>query len=139
MWRALSAVSQDLGEQIYSNVLHYIDNVSNVDVCRVKSLKSMVQLLGSSYIVLDKVQFYPIEIQHLLDIFSVNRRYLLDNNFIKQSFIDDMLSTSPYCFDEQLSSQYSGLSTISSYLSTDTSAAANGNIGSSKPQYKLDN
>lgn len=90
IWQALSAASQSLGEEVYSNVLHYIDNVSNVDVCKVKSLMSMMKIVGIDYLVLDKISHYPIEIQKLIDILSINKRYLLDNAFIKQSFIDSL-------------------------------------------------
>ena len=62
LWRALSAITQDISETIYSNVLNYIDNVSNVDTCEIKSLRSMLEILGIDYLVIDKVQYYPIEI-----------------------------------------------------------------------------
>ena len=62
--------------------------MSNVDVCKVKALKSMMYLLGSDYNVLDKVGYYPIEIQNLIDILSISKKYLLSNKYIKQDFLD---------------------------------------------------
>ena len=75
----MSAIADDLGETIYSNVLHYIDNVSNVDVCKVRALRSMLSMVGTNYKVIDKIRFYPIEIQSIIDILSINKKYLLNN------------------------------------------------------------
>lgn len=49
VWRALSAIGQDVNSIVYSNVLNYVDAVANIDTCSVKSLKSMMKLVGSSY------------------------------------------------------------------------------------------
>ena len=62
IWEALSAVSEDLGQTLYNNVKNYINNVANVDTCKVRALKSMMSILGSDYKVLDKISYYPIEI-----------------------------------------------------------------------------
>ena len=35
IWRSLSAVAEQLGSTFYSNTLNFIDNVSNVDTCKV--------------------------------------------------------------------------------------------------------
>ena len=88
IWNALSAVSQDLGQALYENVRDYIDNVSNVDTCKVHALKSMMHIVGSEYNVLDKIGYYPIEIQNLIDILSISKKHLLSNKFIKQDFLD---------------------------------------------------
>ena len=129
IWQALSAASQSLGEEVYSNVLHYIDNISNVDVCKVKSLMSMLKLIDSNYLMLDKVQHYPIEVQKLIDILSINKRYLLDNTYIKQSFIDDMASSGAIS---------NVLSVYDTSCIVDISALANGNISSSLTRYVYD-
>jgi hypothetical protein len=42
IWNALSAIANDLGEVTFSNIRNYIDEVSNVDTCKVKSLNSML-------------------------------------------------------------------------------------------------
>jgi len=62
IWEALSAVAQQFGQTLYENVRDYIDNVSNVDTCKVRALKSMMSLVGCDYNVLDKIGYYPIEI-----------------------------------------------------------------------------
>lgn len=62
IWKALSAVSEELGQSLFSNVRHYIDNVSNIDTCKVKALKSMMKMASVNYMMLDKLSFYPVEI-----------------------------------------------------------------------------
>lgn len=37
-WTTLSAIGNDLSEEITENVTNYIDNVSNIDTCKVKAL-----------------------------------------------------------------------------------------------------
>lgn len=91
IWNALSAASEDVGQALYSNVRHYIDNVSNVDTCKIKSLRSMLTMVGLNYLVIDKVSYYPIEIQALIDLLSINKKNLLNNQFIKQDFINFLL------------------------------------------------
>lgn len=54
----------------------------------------MMQMVDVNYIVLDKIGYYPIEIQSLIDLMSINTKYLLDNKFIKQDFINAL------CADE---------------------------------------
>lgn len=88
IWKALSAVGTDLGQVFYENVLNYVDNVSNVDLCRVKALMSMMRMLDIDYQVIEKINYYPIEIQSLIDILSINKKYLFNNKFIKQDFIE---------------------------------------------------
>ena len=77
-----------MGQALYENVRDYIDNVSNVDTCKVHALKSMMHIVGSEYNVLDKIGYYPIEIQNLIDILSISKKHLLSNKFIKQDFLD---------------------------------------------------
>lgn len=35
IWRALSAVASDIGSELVANVLHFVDNVADVDTCKV--------------------------------------------------------------------------------------------------------
>jgi len=104
--------------------LNYIDNVSNIDLCRVKSLKSMMKMLDVDYQVLEKIDYYPIEIQSLIDIFSINKKYLFNNKFIKQDFIDALSADGYITLDEEdeprvLSNEGDVSSTIDHYLYQD--------------------
>lgn len=62
VWKALSAIGQDVNSITYSNVLNYVDAVSNIDTCTVKSLKSMMKLVGSSYDIFGDIDLLPIEV-----------------------------------------------------------------------------
>lgn len=35
IWRSLSAAAQQLGSTFYSNTLNFIDNIANIDLCKV--------------------------------------------------------------------------------------------------------
>lgn len=91
LWKALSAIGEQEGEIIYENVLNYINNASNIDLCKVKALQSMIDIVGMNYEILPMFNTIPVEIANLIDILSINRKYLLDSKTFKQEFID-MLS-----------------------------------------------
>ena len=93
IWKVLSSAGNDLGEVLYENVADYIDNVSNVGTCKIKSLMSMMNMLGIDYDLPNNISYYPIEIQNLMNIFSINERYLLDNKYIKSEVIDYLYNT----------------------------------------------
>lgn len=102
IWQAISAVGEDLGNTLFENVMNYIDNVSNVDVCRVKSLKSMMKMVDIDYQLIEKIDYYPLEIQKLIDILSINKKYLFNNRFIRHDFIETLSA------DQQLTLDLSG-------------------------------
>lgn len=89
VWKALSAIGQDVNSIVYSNVLNYIDAVSNIDTCKLKSLKSMMKLVGSSYDIFGNIDMLPIEVVQLLDVLSISKKYLLDSSKFKQALVDD--------------------------------------------------
>jgi hypothetical protein len=76
----------DVSETIYENILHYVENISNVDTCKISSLKSMMECIGIEYTIFNRIKNIPLEIQKLMDILSINKRYLLKNNFLKDTF-----------------------------------------------------
>ena len=45
-------------------------------------------MVNVDYSVLDKIGYYPIEIQNLMDILSISKKYLLSNKHVKQDFLD---------------------------------------------------
>lgn len=93
IWEMLSAVSEDVGETIFENVLNYIDNVSNINTCKLKALKSVVQMLGvQDFFIFNRLDKIPLDILNLMDIFSINRRYLLDNDFAEAKLVRDLIS-----------------------------------------------
>lgn len=83
VWYGLSAISETVGNTIYENVLNYIDNVANIDVCKVKALASMSKVLGvSNNGILETIDRMPNDVLRLVDIFSINKSYLTDPNVV---------------------------------------------------------
>ena len=50
----------------------------------------MMKVIGVKYDVLDAFSHIPVEIANLMDLFSVNNKYLLDSKTFKQEFIDQL-------------------------------------------------
>lgn len=65
---------------IYNNIKYYLDNVSNVDLCKVKALQSIISYYGVSYDVFNYLKDMPIELYNMLNLFSINRYYLFDRD-----------------------------------------------------------
>ena len=86
--KSLSAISDIIGEKIYADILNYIDNIGNVDICKIKSLQSMINILGLEYQLLDSVNQMPLEIQNVINIFSITPEYLLNSNKINKHLIE---------------------------------------------------
>lgn len=90
LWLALSAIAQDTGETIYQNVLNYIDLASNIDLCKVSALRSMISEHGVKYQILDKLKNMPIELENMIDVLSINKKYLLNANVIDKNLINEI-------------------------------------------------
>lgn len=88
----LSAASGDIGQTLYDNVKRYISYISDVDVCKVKSLKSMLKIFGFKYTIFDKMNGIPLEILKLLDLLSINRKFLVRDGWLKKEFIEALSS-----------------------------------------------
>lgn len=95
IWAAISAIGGNYAETIYENVLNYIDNVSNVDLCKVKNLQSMIKILGIDYNIINDVEAMPIELVNLIDILSINKHYLTDNKCFREAFMSRVSSVVP--------------------------------------------
>lgn len=91
LWEVLSAVGQDIGETLYSNVLNYIDNVCNIAVCKISALKSMLKAYGIKYTLFDNLDIFPTKIADMLDLLSINKRYLKDTNVFDRKFISQLI------------------------------------------------
>lgn len=88
VWEALSAIGDDLGKVVYSNVLNYIDNVSNVETCRIQALDSMMKEIGIEYGVFDIVGRFPHGIVSLMDIFSIDMKYVVGGDLLKGQTVE---------------------------------------------------
>lgn len=96
IWRSLSAVAEQLGETFYSNTLNFIDNVCNIDLCKVAQLQSMISALGVNYSVFNDIKFMPLEIKKLIDVLSIKREYLTSYVKLDENFVNSMLSGGSY-------------------------------------------
>lgn len=77
---------QNIAESFEDHILNYIDNVSNIDICKIKSLQSMIQQLGINYTLFDKLKLMPIQILNLIDILSIKKEYLINDKKLKPLF-----------------------------------------------------
>lgn len=87
IYQALSAISDILGEKIYEDILNYIDNVGNVDICKTKALQSILDIFGISYSTFNVLKMLPIDLLKLLDILSITPKYLLNSEKIHSEFV----------------------------------------------------
>lgn len=59
-------------------------------MCKTKALMSMMKNLGMDYSVIGDIDDFPLEVLNLIDIFSIDKKYLLDNDKIKEDLISDI-------------------------------------------------
>lgn len=87
---ALSAIGQQIMDEIYSHTLNYIDDVSNIDLCKVKALQSCANLLGVDYVIFKSLDNVPLDILNILDIMSLNPTYLIDSKYVKNALANTL-------------------------------------------------
>lgn len=108
VWKCLSAVGDDVGELIYANVAGYVDYASNVDICKIKSLRSMMKELGFDYTIFDNIEQIPAEILDLMDILSINRKYLLGSKRLTDAFDAEISAVRPKYVKDDFAQALSG-------------------------------
>lgn len=127
IWNALSAIGQDVSKTIYQNVVNYIDNVANVDTCSVKALKSMCKILGiQNYGILQHIDTIPNEILDLINIFSINKKYLESNKYFNTSLYSELFLRS---LNKNLSSHEEDINNAKYLLSSSESNEINVEFG----------
>ena len=87
LYKALSATADEVGDTLYLNVRKYIDFVSNVDVCKVKSLESMLKLFGFNKTVFSCFDSFPLELLNLINVLSINKKLLMKAGMLKEDFL----------------------------------------------------
>ena len=91
-WTALSAVGEEVGSVIYENVLNYVNNVANINTCRLRALTSIAKVLGvTEFAILKNLKTIPEDVLKMMDVFSINRAYLLNINTFNSDFVKDLL------------------------------------------------
>lgn len=105
LYKVLSSASGDIGQTVYDNVKRYVSYIADVDVCKVSSLKSMLKLFGFNYTIFDKFASIPQEIVQLIDILSINKKFLVKDGWLKPEFIDLLSSYGAFHGDQLLDSK----------------------------------
>ena len=86
----ISSNPMELGKLIYEKISNFTDNMANVDVCNIKSLKSMYEMMDEGFYIHNNYNYsVPFNILRLMDLFSINFSKLKGsrNKFI-QNFDD---------------------------------------------------
>ena len=94
LWEALSAIGDDLGDAVYGNVLNYVDKVSNVETCKIQALDSMMREIGFEYGVFDAVKRFPYGIVDMMDVFSIDRKYVVGGELLSEGLRNRLSGTS---------------------------------------------
>lgn len=75
-WSITSALTEDVMKDFYFKIDSFIGNIADVDTCEPRQLASIAKSLGYT----GNTQFlefnYPVEIQKLLNLFSINSNYV---------------------------------------------------------------
>lgn len=78
MWEMLSAGTEESGNRIYREIRSYVDKIGNVDTCGLRALKNIADTIGFKDDLVDANLTLPVEINGIVEIFSVNSAYLMD-------------------------------------------------------------
>lgn len=113
IWKCISAIGENLGEVVYSNIRNYIDFVSNVETCKVRSLRSMMKMLGFDYTVFDDIDRMPIEIVNLMNVMSISKNRLLDNETLQPALMADLSAAGAFLDSSSQLSDLSGCEDLS--------------------------
>lgn len=79
IWENLDATMDFIGEQVYSKITNYVDNIADIDLCGLKSLQSMLDMVGLDTSVAITYP-YPTELRELLDLLTINKSLIFGSN-----------------------------------------------------------
>ena len=92
-WRALSAAGSEMADTVYENVRHYIQCVADVDTCKLTALRSMLKLFNYKATVLDNFLAFPVEVLRLVDVLSIDKKYLKEAGFAARGLLADLAAS----------------------------------------------
>src|SRR5574344_253715 len=124
IWTMLSAIGEDIGGEFNEKLINYIDNITNIELCKVHSLESICQLLGISYSVFNTIRQFPREIIDLIDVLSIKREYLLDYFKVNHD-LADFVSISTTVSDDNTTNSINNLNTLRSQYLVDSPTLSN--------------
>lgn len=79
IWENLDATMDFIGEQVYSKITNYVDNIADIDLCGLKSLQSMLDMIDLDTSVAITYP-YPTELRELLDLLTINKSLIFGSN-----------------------------------------------------------
>ena len=80
-WDVFQAVGGEIGKTVYQNIRNYVALASDVETCKVEALQSMLSQVGFNFTLVDAANT-PNEILEMIDIYSVDRKYLVNSGFV---------------------------------------------------------
>lgn len=83
LWSIVAAACNDVGSEFHSKIKKYILNISDVDTCNLKALKSIASSVSykSDVLNISNNSTIPVELERLIDLFSINRKILFDSRY----------------------------------------------------------
>ena len=88
IWRSLSATASYVGEAVNNEILNYVDNICNVELCKIRQLQSLASYFGIKYSIFQNIQLFPRELIQLMDVLSIKREYLDDKLKVDNELAD---------------------------------------------------
>ena len=124
VWRTLSAIGQELGSKFNENIVNFIDNVSNVELCKTHDLASLASMTGIKYTVFQNISLFPQDIIKLLDVLSMKREHLLNaekmdhklTKLLSSMVLDNDVEVADLC--EEINHERQRILTVSSDMSS---------------------
>jgi len=114
LWTFLSASFENIGNDIYAKIYNYVENIRDVETCNIHALTNLSKELGIDNISIQDIK-YPIEIENLVNIFSISKSYVLLSSYI----LNDVSLDNIYASDGTIitTGLFSGYDTTSNYWS----------------------
>lgn len=76
LWKTMGAASEEVFNELYTSVANLSDNISNLDLCTVSTLKDRAKEYGIDAGVMKIWENFPVEIAKMVDLFSINKAHL---------------------------------------------------------------
>lgn len=80
LWEAISSGAETTGNEFYTQIRNYVDNIGNIDTCDLNALKNYSKMLCIDDDTININFEFPKEIKELIEIFSVNTAYLFNKS-----------------------------------------------------------
>jgi hypothetical protein len=94
----LSSNPMELGKLVYEKISNFTDNIANIDICNIKALKSMYEMLDEDFYSFNDYNYsVPFNILRLMDMFSINfsklkgSRNKYNQNFDDKGYHNDII------------------------------------------------